>query len=282
MGRVLPALGDEAIGERRLVLDQLLVDDRIGRAEQRRRVLAAREQGGRELGRDQEAHLLAVDAAGDVDADDVAFFVERRAAAHPGRERAAEEDLRIEAALDQAVVGALRHREADVERIAERIDALALGQRLVGRTKRQRIEAAPGGVAGAQQRQVVQDVELQDLQRRLATVGGDVDQVVPLGLERRFADDVEVGDDVALIGDEKPRADRGLARPALEHGADLDQLRARLLVDLARRERDRRRRQRRDGACARPRARMPARSGAAALPLPTLPRAPASRSRPSA
>ena len=43
-------------------------------------------------------------------------------------------------------------------------------------------------------------------------------------------------------GDEEARADRGLAGAALEHGADLHQLRARLLVDLARRERDRRRR----------------------------------------
>ena len=101
------------------MFEQLLVDDHIGRAEQRRRVLAAREQGGCELGRDQEAHLLAVDPAGDVDANDVALVVERRPAAHPGRERAAEEDLRIEAPLDQAVVGTLRHREADVERVAE-------------------------------------------------------------------------------------------------------------------------------------------------------------------
>ena len=73
---------------------------------------------------------------------------------------------------------------------------------------------APGGVAGAQQRQVVQDVELQDLQRRLAAVGGDVDQVVALGLERHFADDVEVGDDVALVGDENPDpTEVWLARP---------------------------------------------------------------------
>ena len=52
--------------------------------------------------------------------------------------------------------------------------------------------------AALQQRQVVQHVELQDLQRRLAAVGGDVDQVVALGLQRRLADDVEVGDDVAV------------------------------------------------------------------------------------
>ena len=95
-------------------------------------------------------------------------------------------------------------------------------------------------VAGAQQREVVEDVELQDDERRLAAVGGDVDEVVAVGLERRFADDVEVGDDVALRRDEEARADRGLAGAALQDGADLDQLRARLLVDLARRERHRR------------------------------------------
>ena len=227
------------------MLHQLLVDDAVGRADDRRRVLAAREQRDRELGGDEKAHLLAVDAARDVDADDVAFLVERRAAAHAGRERAAEEDLRIEAAPHQAVVGALRDREADVERIAERVDALALRERLAGRAKRQRVEALARRVGGAQQREVVQHVELQDHQRRLAAVGGDVDQVVAIGLQRGLADDVEVGDDVALRADEEARADRGLAGAALQHGADLDQLRARLLVDLARRERDRRGRRRR-------------------------------------
>ena len=77
-------------------------------------------------------------------------------------------------------------------------------------------------------------------------------------------------------GDEEARADRGLAGLALEHGADLDQLRARLLVDLARRERDRR-------ASALPvRRRRPAPAGrrrrrgaAAAGPTPTLRPAPA-------
>ena len=77
-------------------------------------------------------------------------------------------------------------------------------------------------------------------ERRLAPVGGDVDEVVAVGLERRLADDVEVGDDVALRRDEEARADRGLAGAALQDGADLDQLRARLLVDLARRQRHRR------------------------------------------
>src|SRR6185295_6678559 len=135
-------------------------------------------------------------------------------------------------------------READVERIAERIDALALREWLVGGTERQRVEglarAGRARVAGAQQREVVADVELQDDQRRLAAVGGDVDEVVAVGLERRFADDVEVGDDVALRRDEEARADRRLARAALQDGADLDQLRARLLVDFARRQRHRR------------------------------------------
>ena len=204
----------------------------------------ASERGG-EGRRHEEADLLAVDPAGDVDADDVAFLVERRAAAHAARERAAEEDLRIEAPLDHAVVGALHDREADVERIAERVDALALRQRLVLGAKGSASKVLPGAVGGLEQRQVVQHVELQDLQRRLAAVGGDVDQLVALGLQRRLADDVEVGDDQAVLGDEEARADRGLAGLALEHGADLHQLRARLLVDLARRQRHRRRRRRR-------------------------------------
>ena len=130
---------------------------------------------------------------------DVAFLVERRAAAHAGGERAAEEDLRIEAAPHQAVVGALRDREADVERVAERVDALALRPAAgsPGGSAARR-SCARRGVAGAQQREVVQHVDLQDLQRRLAAVGGHVDEVVALGLQRGLADDVEVGDDVAL------------------------------------------------------------------------------------
>ena len=158
----------------------------------------------------------------------MAFLVERRAAAHAGRERAAEEDLRIKAPPHQPVVGALRDREADVERVAERIDALALRERLVGGAKRQRVEGlargpgtVPTRVAGAQQSEVVQDVELQDDERRLAPVGGDVDEVVLVGLERRLGDDVEVGDDMALRRDQEARADRGLAGAALQHRADL-------------------------------------------------------------
>ena len=42
------------------------------------------------------------------------------------------------------------------------------------------------------------------------------------------------------VGDQEARAHRGLARAALQHRADLHQLRTRLLVDLARRQRDRR------------------------------------------
>jgi len=47
--RLLPALRDEAVGERRLVREQLLVDDRVRRADERGGVLAAREQRAREL-----------------------------------------------------------------------------------------------------------------------------------------------------------------------------------------------------------------------------------------
>jgi hypothetical protein len=172
--------------------------------------------------------------------------------AGPRHERTTEEDLRVEAALDQAVVRALGDREAHVERVAERVDALALREALRFGAKRERVERAAGrrvfGRRGCrrigclEQRQVVQHVELQDLQRRFAAVGRDVDEVVALGLQGRFGNDVEVGDDVALARDEEARADRGLARPALQHRADLQQLRARLLVDLACRQRQRCRR----------------------------------------
>ena len=126
-------------------------------------------------------------AAGDVDADDVAFLVERRAAAHAAAERAAEEDLRIEAAPHHAVVGALRRprsrRRADCR--ASRCARPAPAARSSGR-KASASKRAPARVGRLEQRQVVQHVDLQDLQRRLAAVGGDVDQVVALGLQRRL------------------------------------------------------------------------------------------------
>ena len=64
----------------------------------------------------------------------------------------------------------------------------------------------PRRVAGLQQRQVVQHVELQDLQRRLAAVGGHVDEVVVLRLQGGLADHVEIGDDVALARRRRSRS----------------------------------------------------------------------------
>ena len=51
----------------------------------------------------------------------------------------------------------------------------------------------------------------EELQRAFAAIGGAVDQTIAVRLQRRLADDVVVGEDVALVGDEEARADAGLA-----------------------------------------------------------------------
>ena len=100
--------------------------------------------------------------------------------------------------------------------------------------RRRRPSASTGqrrGVGGAQQGQVVDDVESQQFQRPLPAVDGGVDQPVAAGLQRELADDVVVGDQQATIVDQEARAHRGLAVLRLEQRAHLQQSRARAFVD---------------------------------------------------
>lgn len=87
----------------------------------------APQEACRKARRHQEAHKLAADLLGDVDADDAALGIDRGTAAHAGVERAGEVDALVVAALDQAAIAAFDDGEAEIEGIAHRIEALALG-----------------------------------------------------------------------------------------------------------------------------------------------------------
>ena len=245
MAGAAPGLLDEALHHRVLVREQLGGELRVDRRGDRRRAACPLDQRLRERRRHQEAHLLAVAPRGDVDADHAADLVERRPAAHAGVECAAEEDAGVEAALDEPVVVALEHGEADVERVAERVDAFALGQRVACGAEGERAARCIDHRAAVlarravrrqslDERQVVDRVETQQLQGALAAVDAGVGQPVALGLQRHLADDVVVGDDQAVVTDEEARADRGLAVLALQQRAHLQQLAARAFVEALR------------------------------------------------
>ena len=92
-------------------------------------------------------------------------------------------------------------------------------------------QAGRAGSAGLQQREVVDDVEGQQLQRALLAVDGGVDQPVARRLQRVLADDVVVGDQVAGVVDQETRAHRRLAVLRLQQRAHLQQQRPRAFVD---------------------------------------------------
>ena len=96
----------------------------------------------RMLARHQKAHLLPIQARGHVHADHPPLGVQRRTTTHARVQGTAEEDVGDVAALHQAVVGALHHRESHIVRIAHRVDAIALGQRQIARPEAQRRKAS--------------------------------------------------------------------------------------------------------------------------------------------
>ena len=119
-------------------------------------------------------------------------------------------------------------------RIAHRVDAVALGQRLVGGAKTKRSAPFQAARCDAQQGQVAAHVEVQQLQLPFLPVGGGKAQPIAGRLQRELADDVIVGQHMAVGADQKARADRGLAVLRLQQGAHLQQLRARAFVDTPR------------------------------------------------
>ena len=113
---------------------------------------------------------------------------------------------------------------------------------IAARSEAQRRAAGEGRRRGwLHQREVVDRVEGEQLQRPFRSiVGGAVDEAIALRLQRRLADHVIVGDDVAFVADEEAGPDAGLAVLPFEQRPHLQQLRARLVVDALGRRRDRR------------------------------------------
>mgnify|MGYP000267026151 CR=1 FL=1 len=187
----------------------------------------------RKLGRDQKADLLAIEPLGNVDAQHAACVVHGGAAAHAGVECTAKKDARVKAALDQPVVGALGHRKANVQRVAQRVDALALRQWVGGGAKAQHRRCCRAPL-GAQHGQVALHVKRQQLHLALLPLHRHVHAPVALGLQRQLAGHVKVGDDEPIGRHKKARANRRLRVGVAQQRADLHQLVARQLVNAPR------------------------------------------------
>ena len=227
-----PALGDEAVDQAGLVVQQLARKLGMHRLGDRRCGAATRQQGLCGGRRHQEADLLAITPGGHVDADQLALFVERRAAAHARVERAAEKQRRQVVPLGQAVESTFGDGEADIQRVAQREHTCAARQHLLGGAEVDDAAASQRGrVDRLQQGQIVHHIEGQQLQRTLLAVDRGVDQPVAAWLPRVAADHVVIGDQVALGADQKARAHRRLAVLGLEQGAHLHQPGPRIGVD---------------------------------------------------
>ncbi len=160
---------------------------------ERRFGLRTREQRGGLAGRNEEAHELAVEPLGDVDAGDLAGLRHRRSAAHAGIDRAGEMHARVVALLDEAVVGAFDDREAEIERIAHRVEPLA-ARRGVGDRGRVEVEMRQVRAFELDDREIVGDVDREQLQRALRSVGPCEFEAIGLRLERVLRNDVVVRD----------------------------------------------------------------------------------------
>jgi hypothetical protein len=230
LGRVAPAVEEGRQTRRRDVaphahlaegLRQDLAEIALLLAQQLRRELGAQIRRRREAGlaraREQRGHLAhrheerdLFARAGDVHARHLAGSEQRGTAAHAGVERPAEVDARVARVLEQSVVGAVHDAHAEVERIAERVEPLALAERLAAVER----EGLPPCALAAQQRQVLHDVEGDELRLVLAAVLRVDLHHVAVGVVQRGRHDVVVRDEGPLRQDREARADAALGGAA--------------------------------------------------------------------
>jgi hypothetical protein len=111
--------------------------------------------------------------------------------------------------------------------LRDRLIPLTKRQRLMSGQRRRRLRL--------HERQVVDRVECQNLQRTFTAVRGAVNQPEALRLQGRLADDVIVREDVPAVADQKSRAHTGLTVLTLQQRAHLQQLAARVVVNALRR-----------------------------------------------
>ena len=155
-----------------------------------------------------------------------------RAAAHAGVDRAGKVDVLVVALVDQAVVGALDDGEAQVERIAHRVDALALGQ-LRPRARAGRIRTSGRPVARSSfttARSCVTSIASR-LSGPVRAVGREVLEAVGLRVEGELRDDVVVRDREPVGAHDETRAQGRLAPRRLQERAHLQDARLGELVD---------------------------------------------------
>ncbi len=153
----------------------------------------------------------------DVHADDASGVRDRRPAAHARVDRSGEVDLGVERVLQVPVVGPLDDAEPEVRRVAERVEPLALLQG--DAAEREMARRRP---PGAQDREIVDDVDRDHLDRARRAVGLDDLHPVVVALLDTVRDHVVVRQHQAVGTHEEPGADAHLGvRRALDD-ADLE------------------------------------------------------------
>ncbi len=163
------------------------------------------EQRLRIAGRHQEADQLAIEPLGYIDASHRAGHRHAGAAAHAGVDRTGEQQLVVEAARDHAVVGAFGNREAQVQRIAQRVQVLALRQ---CRQLRGDLEEAGAVAADPQHRQIMQHIDCQQFDIAALAAGVHPFADVGVGVERELRYHVVVGDHQVAGADQEAGTDR--------------------------------------------------------------------------
>jgi hypothetical protein len=152
--------------------------------------------------RHEEADELAAPPCGNVDADHSTFGGDGRTAAHAGIERAGEVNLFAVAVLDQPVVGALADGEAEVERVAHRIEPLTFRQIARHRSCAEREERRILLVE-AHDREIVRQVDAEHADLAVTAIGCRIFEPIGLGLEHELRDHMIVGDGEPVGGDEE-------------------------------------------------------------------------------
>ena len=170
----------------------------------------------RVFGRDEKAHQLFKTIAGDVDADHLARRIQRRAAGHAAVDRTRVMDACVERIFDPAVRHTLGDGEADIERKADGVSALALGRHHRFERHRRWRKALR-----LDHGEVVQHVDGQHRDLAGAPLGCVVLEAVLLGKLHLLGDDVIVGQQHAVGGDREASAMESLRGVGTEEALDL-------------------------------------------------------------
>ena len=130
----------------------------------------------------------------------------------------------VVAVLDEAVIGPFDDGKAEVQRVAERIETLALGQAAL---ERRFVEGEERRVVlvDAHECEIIGQIDRKQSHAALRAICSGIFEPIGLRLERRVGDHVVVGDRKPVGRDQKAGAGRGLAAGIGQEGADLQQSR---------------------------------------------------------